>query len=83
MRIIFTGLLVMLSFTAAFTQKYGRPLIDSLYGELERVREDTVRVRILSTICYELRNINPREALKILQSFYLHPQENSVDSQLS
>lgn len=64
MRIIFAGLLVVLSFSQTPAQKYGRPLIDSLYIEVDKVKDDTAKVRLLSAICYELRNINPREALK-------------------
>ena len=64
MRILFIGILTVLSFTQTLAQKYGRPLIDSLYVEVDKVKDDTAKVRLLSTICYELRNINPREALK-------------------
>lgn len=64
MRILIVGLLTLISFTITFAQKSGRPLIDSLYQELNKTKTDTVRVRLLSTICYELRNINPRDAQK-------------------
>jgi len=56
-------LLAFLFSQSAHSQKAGRALIDSLTAELAKPMEDTVRVQTLSTICYELRNINPREAL--------------------
>ena len=44
-------------------QKEYTVLIDSLYAELPHMKDDTNKVRLLATICFEMRNINPREAL--------------------
>ncbi len=63
MRIFFFALLVLMIPQGLTAQKVGRPLIDSLSAALPEVKEDTDRVKILSIICYELRNINPKEAL--------------------
>ncbi len=57
-------LLALLTLQSAHAQKAGRALIDSLNSELEKPISDTIRVQILSAICYEFRNINPRDALK-------------------
>ena len=57
-------LLAFLTLQSAHAQKAGRALIDSLNSELEKPISDTIRVQILSAICYEFRNINPRDALK-------------------
>ncbi len=63
MRNLILTLLTVLIFQYANAQKAGRELIDSLSKELAKSKEDTVRVKALSSICYELRNINPKEAL--------------------
>ncbi|MCX6286635.1 MAG: ATP-binding protein [Bacteroidetes bacterium] len=63
MRNLILTLLALVIFQLTHAQKVGRPLIDSLIAELPGMKEDTDKVKILTTVCYELRNINPREAL--------------------
>ena len=45
------------------SQKEGRDLIDSLRSALHNAKEDSNKVRLLSAICYEMRNISPGDAL--------------------
>jgi len=63
MKNIILSLLAFILILPAFSQKGGKALIDSLSAELPGAKEDTVKVKLLAGICYELRNINPREAL--------------------
>ncbi|MFZ4562835.1 MAG: sensor histidine kinase [Bacteroidales bacterium] len=63
MRITAVILMVLLGFQAVHAQKEGQARIDSLLSELPKIKEDTTKVRLLATICFEMRNINPRQAL--------------------
>ncbi|HLA54743.1 MAG TPA: tetratricopeptide repeat-containing sensor histidine kinase [Flavobacterium sp.] len=68
-------LLILLFGTAAFSQKQGQPLIDSLLLELPKTKQDTTRAALLRRIAYSLPNIDPekgkqygKEALKLSES---------------
>ncbi|MEI7500864.1 MAG: hypothetical protein WCK84_10510, partial [Bacteroidota bacterium] len=63
MRIFIVSLLALALYQITNAQKEYKVLIDSLYAELPHMKEDTNKVRLLATICYEMRNVNPREAL--------------------
>lgn len=63
MKYIFLVLILSLLFSESYAQKEGRDLIDSLRSELQRAKQDTDKVKLLATISYEMRNINPRDAL--------------------
>jgi len=64
MRTLLIFLLAFILFQTTDAQKVGQALIDSINAELPGVKDDSVRVKLLSAVCYELRNINPREALR-------------------
>ena len=64
MKIIIFLILIFPGIQIAFAQKEGKAKIDSITSELLKAKEDTNKVKILASLCYELRNINPREALK-------------------
>ncbi|MEI7980941.1 MAG: hypothetical protein WCI71_04770, partial [Bacteroidota bacterium] len=63
MRSLIVALLTLIFVQITYAQKECKALIDSLYAELPVLKDDTNKVRLLATICYELRNINPREGL--------------------
>ena len=56
--------LLLFPFLKAFSQIRGQPVIDSLLVELPKVKEDTNKVNILSSISYNYPYINPDEGLK-------------------
>ena len=63
MKYLILLLLLAVLLKGTYAQKEGRDLIDSLRAGLQKVQNDTSRVKLLATISYEMRNINPREAL--------------------
>lgn len=60
---LFSFLFFLLQFSGS-SQKTGRELLDSLRAALPGARTDSARVVLLSSICYELRNISPKDALQ-------------------
>ncbi len=61
---IFIFALLMLAFVGnGHAQKESKVLIDSLKAELPKMEEDTNKVKLLANICFEMRNVNPKEAL--------------------
>ncbi len=63
MKYLILILLLPILLKSTFAQKEGRYLIDSLRNELQRTKQDTSKVKLLATISYEMRNINPKDAL--------------------
>jgi signal transduction histidine kinase len=57
-------ILALSFFKIASAQKEGQALVDSLYGELPHMKEDSNKVRLLATISYEMKHINPRAGLE-------------------
>jgi len=63
MRIRILIVLVLASVMTGHAQKEGQVLVDSLYSELPKAKEDTNKVRLLAGISYEMRHIDPRAGL--------------------
>jgi len=57
-------ILALSFFKIANAQKEGQALVDSLYAELPHMKEDSNKVRLLETISYEMKHINPRAGLE-------------------
>ena len=60
---IIVFLLILAAHSLSVAQKEGRLLIDSLLSVIPGMKEDTLKVRLLATISYEMRNISPGDAL--------------------
>ena len=58
--------ILLLLFTAvpAYSQKQGRALIDSLLTELPGAQEDTNKVNMLATLCFNYYPINPDTGIR-------------------
>jgi len=64
MRIFIVALLILTLIQSSNAQKEGKGYVDSLYAELPKMKDDTNKVRVLATICFELRNVNASNGLK-------------------
>jgi signal transduction histidine kinase len=63
MRFLLILIIALSLFRSAHAQKEGQALVDSLNAELPRMKADTNKVRLLATISYEMKHINPRAGL--------------------
>ena len=64
MRTLLIFIIALSLFRTAHAQKEGQALVDSLNAELPRMKADTNMVRLLATISYEMKHINPRAGLE-------------------
>ncbi len=64
MRTLLIAGLVFALIQGTFAQKVCKALIDSLYEELPKMKDDTGKVRALATICFEMRYVNVRKGLE-------------------
>lgn len=64
MRKFLLFIMLMAAFIFVSAQKEGRLLVDSLIKALSQAKEDTNKVRLLATISYELRHVDPQAGIR-------------------